>query len=345
MRYIKFLFLIPAVFLFVACHHYDNFDDDAYGNFDALWTLLNEHYCYFEEKGIDWEEVGARYRARIQPGITVDEYFNLLSGMLFELKDGHVNLVAPFNQSYYREWWSDYPQDFDLRTLQQYYLDFDYRTTCGIIYKILGSSEDVGYLYYPSFSYDIGEGNLDYILSWFNNCRALIIDVRNNGGGNLTNINPFVSRFISEEIVGGYIRHKTGPAHQDFSDPYPIRYKPAPSPHISWNRPVIILTNRSTFSAANDFVSVMKSLTQATVIGARTGGGGGMPMTYTLPIGWSVRLSVSPVSDAMGKSIESGIEPTEGYEVHAMAEELAAGKDAILDEALRLAATFPAISE
>ena len=46
--------------------------------------------------------------------------------MLDELKDGHVNLSSSFNTSYYRRWWSDYPQDFNFRTLQQYYLGFDY---------------------------------------------------------------------------------------------------------------------------------------------------------------------------------------------------------------------------
>lgn len=318
--------------VFTGCHQYDEPENTGYGNFDALWTIVDEHYCFFEDKNIDWDKIGEEYRERIYPGITVNEYFDLCAEMLNELKDGHVNLTSTFNQSSYREWWTDYPQDFNLRTIQEYYLNFDYRVTNGIIYKILDGN--IGYLYYPSFSYNIGETNLDYILAWFKDCDALIIDIRNNGGGNLTNINKFVGRFIRKDTLGGYIRHKTGKGHNDFSKPYPIIYHPAPDTRVHWDKPIAVLTNRSSYSAANDFVAVMKTLPNVTIIGAKTGGGGGMPFTYEIPIGWSVRLSTSPVSDADDKSVEDGIEPTEGFSLHAWGDELANGKDAILNRAL-----------
>ncbi|WP_438589109.1 S41 family peptidase [Duncaniella dubosii] len=54
---------------------------------------------------------------------------------------------------------------------------------------------------------------------------------------------------------------------------------------------VIVLANRSTFSAANNFVSVMKLLPGVRVVGATTGGGSGMPYSSELPCGWSVRFS------------------------------------------------------
>ncbi|MCM1291256.1 MAG: S41 family peptidase [Prevotella sp.] len=339
MRYINVIILFVCGILFSACHPHDEFEDDAYGNFDALWKIIDEHYCFFAEKDIDWNSVGKKYKDRIEPGITVNEYFNICSEMLNELQDGHVNLVSSFNQSYYRNWWTDYPQDFSLRTLQQYYLNFDYRTTSGIIYKVL--DDNIGYLYYPSFSNTVGETNLDYILSWFQDCKALIIDVRNNGGGNMTNIDRYVARFIETPILGGYIRHKTGPGHSDFSEPYPIIYKPAPASRVHWYRPIAVLTNRSTYSAANDFVSVMKSLPNVTVIGAKSGGGGGLPFSYEIPIGWSVRLSTAPVSDANDLCIENGIEPSQGFALHSPEDELAKGKDAILDRALIYLSKFP----
>ncbi|MBO4966368.1 MAG: S41 family peptidase [Muribaculaceae bacterium] len=316
----------------VACHKVESFENDYYGNFDALWTMVDEHYCFFEQKDVDWNEIRSRYRDRINPDMTVNEFFDLLSDMLAELKDGHVNLSSRFNTFYYREWWSNYPQDFSMRTLEQYYLDFDYRTTNGIIYKVLNG--DIGYIYYPSFSYHVSDTSLDYILAWFKNCKGLIIDVRDNGGGNLTNIDKFVARFIREKTLGGYIRHKTGKGHGDFSEPYPFYYEPASDSFVHWDKQIAVLCNRSTFSAANDFVSVMKSLPQVTVIGACTGGGGGMPFTYEIPIGWSLRLSASPISNALDESIEDGIEPTEGFALHAWSDQLANGVDAILDRAI-----------
>lgn len=329
---IRALVLLLLSLPLAGCHEQKEYADDPYGNFDALWEIIDSHYCFFAEKDIDWKATREKYRDLLRINMNDRELFEVMSEMLAELKDGHVNLSSKFNTSYYRNWWSDYPQDFDLRTLQQFYLKFDWNTTSGIIYKIL--DDDIGYMYYPSFSSYVGDNNLDYIMAYFNKCKVLIIDIRDNGGGLLTNIDKFVGRLISDEITGAYICHKLSPAHGDFSERYPIKYKPADSRRISWAKPVILLTNRSCFSAANAFAAVMKQLPAVKIIGARTGGGGGLPFTSELPNGWSIRFSACPVFDSCGNSIESGIEPSEGLEAHCTPEGLAQGKDGILDFAL-----------
>ena len=55
-----------------------------------------------------------------------------------------------------------------------------------------------------------------------------------------------------------------------------------------------------------------------------------------LPIGWTVRFSACPLFDANLNSIENGIDPTPGYEVHCTDTELALGHDAILNFALAI---------
>jgi len=331
-----------AVATLSSCHDAPDYTDNATGNFDALWNILDSHYCFFEEKDIDWEAVGRKYRAEINPETNYIELFDICSRMLDELKDGHVNLSSSFNTSYYRRWWSDYPQDFNFRTLQQYYLGFDYQTTSGIIYKKL--SDKVGYMYYPSFSSGISQTSLDYVLAWLYDCNVLIIDIRDNGGGLLTNIDVLVGRLITREISGGFIRHKTGPGPNDFSEPFEIRYKPAEESRVKWLKPVIVLTNRSCFSSANDFVATVKGLDSIWIVGAKTGGGGGLPFSSELPNGWGVRFSACPITDRNGRSTEYGIAPDEGCEVHATAEELAQGHDAILDFAIRKAESISSAS-
>ncbi|MDE6399584.1 MAG: S41 family peptidase, partial [Muribaculaceae bacterium] len=315
-----------------SCHEEPEYANDIYGNFDALWDIVDSRYCFFREKNIDWKKIGDNYRESITPETNSMELFFICAAMLDELKDGHVNLSSRYDTSYYREWWSDFPQDFNLRTLQQYYLEFDYLYTSGISYKQLPGK--IAYMYYPSFSYSISESSLDYILAILQNSRGLIIDIRDNGGGALTNIKTLVSRFIDKTTRGGYIIHKTGPGHSDFSDPFPFDYEPAPDSRVKWNGPIVILTNRSCYSAANDFTAVMKSLPNVTVIGAKTGGGGGLPFSSELPIGWSVRFSACPLLDPDGQCTENGIDPSPGYEVHAPDSILANGKDPILERAL-----------
>lgn len=340
MKIYQFLFtLLGCLTLLTACNDdIPEYADDPYGNFDALADIIDTRYCFFKDKNINWEETCRDYRAKLSDDTKLLEQFQIYSDLLATLKDGHVNLTSSFNTSYYREWWSDYPQDFDLRTLQQYYLNFDYSSTSGMLYKLF-KEQNVGYIYYPSFSSGISNKSLDYILAIFYNCDSLIIDIRNNGGGLLPNIDILIGRLIEGEIPGGSICHKTGPGHDDFSEPYPITYKSAPESRIHFlNKPVFVLTNRSCYSAANAFVAVAKSLPNVTVIGARTGGGGGLPFSSELPNGWSVRFSASPLYGPDGEITEFGIDPTPGYEVTAPAEELAKGIDAILDKALSLAA-------
>lgn len=308
---------------------------DPYANFDVLARTVGERYCFFKEKNIDWQEVTKKYRSQINDTTSQLNLFFIMSDMLNELRDGHVNLVSSFNTSYYKKWWSDYPQDFDMRCLEEYYLKFGGLSTSGMRYCIM-LPDTIGYVYYPSFSTTIGETNLDYVLAILQKTKGLIIDIRNNGGGLLSNVPTLVSRFIDKETVGGYIRHKTGPGPDEFSKPFKFTYKPCSDKRVKYlDKPIYVLTNRSCYSAANDFVAVMKTLPRVEIIGARTGGGGGLPFSYELPNGWAVRFSASPINDPNDLPTEEGIDPTEGCEVHCTPEEMAKGKDAILDFALR----------
>lgn len=327
--------------LCTACSDDDiSYADDNYGNFDALSEIIDTRYCFLQEKDIDWRQTSASYRALITDETNEYQLFQICASMLDCLEDGHVNLVSRFTTSYYRKWWTDYPQDFDLRTLQQDYLDFRYLSTSGMYYYLF--PENVGYIYYPSFSTTVSELGLDYVLAALSDSKALIIDIRDNGGGVLTNIDTFVGRFIDHEIPGGSICHKTGPGHDDFSEPYFFTYKPAPDYRVKYlDKPIVLLTNRSCYSAANAFAAVMKSLPNVTLIGARTGGGGGLPWTSELPNGWSIRFSASPLYGPDGELTEFGIDPTEGFECHSPADELAAGYDNILSRAIEYLAAFP----
>lgn len=317
-----------------ACHDVREYADNPRGNFEALWTILDEHYCFFQQKEIDWDAVHDTYARRIGPEMTREELFIVCADMLDELRDGHVNLSAPFNTSYYRKWWSDYPQNFSQRLIEESYFNFNYRQSAGMLFGIL--RENIGYIYYGSFANPIGEGNLDNVLYFLKNTQGLIIDVRDNGGGDLTNVRTIVARFLTEPRVVGYISHKTGPGHDAFSEPQEITYNPAAVGRIRWGKPVIVLTNRSTFSAANNFASVMKLLPGVRLVGATTGGGSGMPYSSELPNGWGVRFSACSMLDAERRSTESGVEPTEGCAVDMDPMDALAGKDTILEFAINL---------
>jgi C-terminal processing protease CtpA/Prc len=253
---------------------------------------------------VDWNAIHAQYVQRIDGKMNDESFFLLMSEMLSELKDGHVNLSSGFDTSRYWHWFQDYPQNFS-QELVDYYLGDDYRMSSGMRYKIL--SDNIGYLRYPDFSVGIGETNLDYVLQKFELCDGLIIDVRDNGGGLLSNSDLLAERFINEKTLVGYIQHKTGPGHDSFSEPKP-KYL-TPSKRLRFQKTVVVLTNRGCFSATNDFVNAMTYAPNAIILGDNTGGGSGLPFTSELPNGWTIRFSACPMYNAEMKQIEFGIEP------------------------------------
>ena len=325
-RYFPYGCILLALLL-TSCIREEEYDNSPTGNFEALWRLIDEHYCYLDYKDIDWDAVHAQYRVQVTDDMGEDALFEVLGNMLAELRDGHVNLYSAWNTARYWDWYLDYPRNFDEALVEEHYLGRDYRIGGGAEYTIL--KDNIGYVRYADFSTGIGEGNLDEMLLYLGVCNGLIIDVRNNGGGALTTSSRLAARFTNERVHVGYLQHKTGPGHSDFSDPEPVYIDPADG--VRWQKPVVVLTNRHSYSATNDFVNSMRCFPQVTLLGDRTGGGGGLPFSSELPNGWGVRFSASPMLDAEGQHIEGGIDPD--IHVDMTDEDKARGRDTIIEEA------------
>lgn len=320
---------ILSLSLLFSCQDTDEYTVNPRENFEALWKILDENYCFFDYKSVDWDEIHDRYSVQIQDTMNQFALFDLMADMLSELKDGHTNLYSSFNVARYWDWYKDYPPNF-YEELNDAYLGKDYKIAGGMEYKMM-ADEQIGYVRYSSFSSALGESNLDYMFYHFKECKALIIDIRNNGGGSLAYSERFASRFIQEKTHVGYIVHKTGKGHNDFSEPYPVELEP--TERICWLRPVVVLTNRHCYSAANDFVMKMRMFPQVTIMGDKTGGGSGFPFTSELPNGWSVRFSACPMLNTEKQLTEFGIDPD--IAVSITDSDLLKGKDTILEEAIQ----------
>ena len=334
----KAMLVLAAVLaaLCQSCVDVEEYDNTPRGNFDALWNIIDQHYCFFsykgEEYGLDWNAVRQDYSRRIDNGMTSAQLFEVLGDMLAELRDGHVNLSHSADFSRYWSWYENYPSNFS-DTLNRRYLGTDYKIASGLKYRVL--DDNIGYIYCESFNTPIGEGNLDQALSHMMLCRGLIVDLRNNGGGDMTTAEKFAARFFDSETLVGYIQHKTGTGHDDFSSMEEQRLKP--SANVRWHKRVCVLTNRQVYSAANEFVKYMKCSPKVKVVGDRTGGGAGLPFTSSLPNGWAVRFSACPMYDRDRQSTEFGIAPD--YDCQLSQDDVARGTDTIIEYARRLLTT------
>ncbi len=326
---------LAAMFLLttVSCVDEEGFDDTPEGNMEALWQLIDQHYCFLDYKaeaiGLNWDEIHATYRKRLNPKMSKMQLFEVLSEMLSELQDGHVNLYSSADVGRNWHWMEDYPKQLD-HELREDYLGTDYRIAAGLKYRIL--EDNIAYVVYESFSDAIGEGNLDDVLYSLRLCDGLILDIRGNGGGLLTNAERLAARFTNEKRLVGYISHKTGRGHSDFSKPDAEYIEP--SNRVRWQKPVVVLTNRECYSAANTFVRDVHNFPLVTTLGDQTGGGSGLPFHSELPNGWSVRFSACIMYDAEMNQIEFGIQPDIPCELND--DDIRQGRDTLIEAARQL---------
>lgn len=300
------------------------------GNFEALWEIIDTRYCYLDYKNIDWDAVYNKYSVKIDTVSGKYSLFDMLGEMLSELQDGHVNLYSDFDRSRYWNWYTDYPSNFDSDLIfNEKYLGKNYRIAGPFRYRKIAGGR-VGYIYYSSFSGSFSNSNIKAIFDQFSDTEGIIIDVRNNGGGLVTNSDMLASYFFTEKTLTGYITHKTGSGHSDFSKPTAV-YS-LPHENMKWNKRVVVLTNRMSYSATNEFVCRMKQAPQAVIMGDKTGGGGGMPLSSELPNGWMVRFSASPMFDAEMNHTEWGIYPDIEVDLDEMHKAL--GYDTIIEKAI-----------
>jgi len=167
---------------------------------------------------------------------------------------------------------------------------------------------NVGYLDLRSFAdLDEGKETASTLLSGLANFDAIIIDLRQNGGGNTPMVAYVASYFFPAKPV-----HLTDMFWRDQNRTIELWTSENVVGRRSDGQPLIILVGPSTFSAAEDFAYSMQQLKRATVVGEKTGGGAHMgrclqrlsPLfTAFIPTG----MSVNPITKRNWEAV--GVEP------------------------------------
>jgi hypothetical protein len=331
LRKALFLFFFVGCFLpFTSCEKLllgPDPEADPSSVFEHLWEDLGNRYAYFELKGIDWDSVGQAFRSRVRQDMDQYELFGLLADMLYELRDGHVNLTSSFDRSRNWEWFLEYPANYNQNIVERNYLGTDYRITGPLHSRVIDS---VLYVNYRSFGDDIGESHLDQLVRMARGLKGVILDVRSNGGGSLQNSYRLSGRFADQPYVYALERFKTGPGQNDFSGWRELKINPSARERFGGR--LVLLTNRKTYSAANFMAQMVRTLPRGIVMGDQSGGGGGIPAFGELPNGWKYRFSASQTVTPEGAQLETGV-PVD-IQVDMLAADEQKGVDTIIEAAL-----------
>ena len=310
----KLPFLLLGLLAFASCERAfmeQNEPKNPVNVFDYLWNQVDQNYTFFDVKGIDWDSVREVYRPKVSDDMDKESLFEVCAAMLNTLRDGHTNLISGFdvshNDSVYYKMYAEKNIDEDVVFLN--YLTVNHHTTGSFTHHALRDGQ-VAYLRYSSFSNDISESVLKYLLNYYESCDGFILDLRQNGGGSMSNIANLLSIFDNHKQPLYTTQVKAGPGHADFDDA--VTVYAADSSLLGqhpYTKPVAVLIDRGSYSATSFFALCTMAYDNIKLFGDYTGGGLGLPNGGALPNGWTYRFSVTRTLTIDGQNYENGVPP------------------------------------
>ena len=266
----------------------------------SLADLVEEHYVFAEQ--------AAKIAETLREGLISGAYDGLtlpgaLAGALtrdLRSVNGDLHLgVRPLRSGGVRE-----PAP-DSEEAHRRYLERVRRSNYGF-QKVEILDGNVGYLDLRSFT-DAGIGGDTAVaaMSFLANTDALIIDLRQNGGGDPSMIQLLTSYFFEERT---HLNSFQWRGQETISQFWTL-------PHVPGEKlvdvPLFILTSARTFSAAEEFCYNLRNLERATLVGETTGGGAHPGGSYPVEGVFSVFIpggrAINPITGTNWEG--TGVEP------------------------------------
>ena len=309
--------------------------NDPVSNFEEMWKSYDQYYGLFAVKGVNWQATYDEYRPLINEQTTDDALKEIFHDMIDPLDDNHTFIITTENEPRIESGIFDtlkVQTDFSLDLIPSYVPDFTHYGTA-IDYGTLEGN--IGYLHLGDFipSVNYFEDALTYVIDKLKDTDGLIIDIRDNPGGNDVAAQYVAGRFAEERKLYMTVRKKSGPGPNDFNQAIPWHVEPTGG--TRYTEPIVLLTSRWTQSAGETFTLAMQELSNVTQVGDYTSGAFSDNIARELPNGWFCFMSIGDYRASDGKSYEGiGVKP-DLLMVNTKAD-IQAGKDLTLEKALEL---------
>lgn len=346
-KLINYILVFAVGVTFISCEKLimkPNAKTNPVAIFQEYTTIVKEKYGMLEFKKVNMDHLSDSLRPFVFDEMSDDSLFGVLSVVVQRLKDGHTSLEIPNVKSSNYDFISAYDSGFDLEIMIDNYIGKNIApsiktlasegdaTLPRLIYGFLPQNNEIGYIWIPSFSTEISEEELDTVFASFQSAKGLIVDVRQNTGGDPILATKIAAYFTNQDIVTGYENFKTGPGTNDFGKS-PSVLKPASSEY-KFLKPVVVCTDRFVYSAGSTFCYSVSPNSNVKFVGQRTGGGSGSVGGGYLSNGWVWNMSISEFVgvDDTGNDmhLDNGFEP----DISVVLDTLDKTKDEVLERAL-----------
>ncbi len=255
-------------------------------NFDILVDDMNRHYSYFELKGIDWPELTAKYRDRAKAAADTDEFVDVVTDMLAEMKDVHTWVVHDGKRK--SKFRSGFDANFNFQVVDR---DLDDIQRIGR-FGLVGKTEDgLGYVRINTLA-GIDDRALREMIGAIEglfDAPGIIMDLRRNQGGDETIAMKIAAMFIEDEHVYARQQYRATEDHSAFYET-PQRVI-TPRDGSAYTGPIVCLIGPGAVSSGEGFAMMMAAIPHCTTMGLPTRGASGNPAPIKLPNGVDVWYS------------------------------------------------------
>lgn len=243
--------------------------------FDVTWRAFDTEYAQFVVKpDVDWNALREVYRPRAAQADNNVKLAQLLAEMLSKLEDLHV--TVRIGGEYFPVYERDRVFNASWPAVDQYVpAQEEYRR---VLYA--GETKNgLGYIAIMSLQHPEVVKFFDNALEDLEDTPGLILDLRYNGGGNETLGRGIAGAFVDQPYVYSYSRIRSGPAHDDLTEPQPREVGPREK---RYEKPVYVLIGEYTMSSAESLAYMLQQAPNVELYGAPTAGSSGNPRVLEL---------------------------------------------------------------
>lgn len=205
-----------------------------------------------------------------------------------------------------------------------------------VTYRLL--ENNIGYVNLKSFYAQQIVAEFDSLFSKMQTTDAIIIDLRDNGGGN-GSVGWAILGYLTDKPfeIFKWITRLYRPIWRAWGRGEEV-YKAPPAYRFAdkskyYSKPVVLLTRPRTGSMAENFCMGFQIMKRGKIIGGPTAGSSGTPLSFALPGGGSAQVVTTRGMYPDGKElIGFGVQPD--IKVSPMVEDFRTGRDRILERAI-----------
>jgi carboxyl-terminal processing protease len=292
----------------------DNYPDI----FQSFWNGMNTNYVFWGIDTTNWDNMYNVYKPQFDQLTVFDSSHEALAEQYFSqmtkgLIDSHYTLEFMltgngFSPSQYRKLQQDpnyftdsaFPAAVEDSLIPAKYIDpaslvmgtdtVNLEGTNSPFTAISGTiNGNILYLYFSSFAISQAGNNTAPVFNYFFNklrgeylnLKGIVIDLRGNGGGEISDLDLLVGQMVTSQYTFGYTRYKNGVNRLDYTPWAPAVVKPWVGGSVKVTAPIVVLADHLSVSMAELTTMAIKTLPNGKFIGTQTWGANG-PLTSSV---------------------------------------------------------------